>query len=240
MSTDAGLLSLLSLQEHDATLDRLRHRHETLPEREVLARAEATGAALDAEIKALTAQRDALAREEQRLDDEAKSLREKAKAVDKKMYSGEISSPKELQSMQADIDQMLRHQETLETTELELMEQREPLDESLLELNARRVALVTESTDVHVVLATAVHEIEVEAAVERAARDAIAAELDVALVADYERVRARNGGAGAARLVGSTCQGCHLTIPATEVALIKKSPDGSISHCDNCGAILVP
>ena len=44
-----------------------------------------------------------------------------------------------------------------------------------------------------------------------------------------------------AEYVGSsTCQGCHLTIPATEVARIKKSPEGTISHCDNCGAILVP
>lgn len=240
MSTDAGLLSLLSLQEHDGALDRLLHRHETLPERETLAQSESTVAALDAEISTLTAQRDALAREEQRLDDEAKSLREKAKAVDKKMYSGEISSPKELQSMQADIDQMLRHQETLETTELELMEQREPLDENLVELGARRTALVAESAAVRAVIATVEREIEAEAAVERTARDAIAVELDATLLADYERVRARNGGAGAARLVGFTCQGCHLTIPATEVALIKKSLDGSISHCDNCGAILVP
>ena len=188
----------------------------------------------------LTAQRDELAREEQKLDDEAKSLREKAKAVDKKMYSGEISSPKELQSMQADIDQMLKRGETLDTTELELMEQREPLDASLVELDARRAALLAESTDVRGLLAAAEQEIEAEAAIEHTARVGIAAELDAALLDDYERVRARNGGAGAARLVGFTCQGCHLTIPATEVALIKKSPDGTISHCDNCGAILVP
>ena len=240
MSTDAGLLALLSLQEHDGALDRLRHRHETLPERETLARAEATVAALDVEIRALTAERDDLARQEQKLDDEAKSLREKAKAVDKKMYSGEISSPKELQSMQADIDQMLKRSESLDTTELELMEQREPIDASLVELDARRAALMEESESVRAALATAEREIAAEAAVERAAREGIAVEIDGGLLADYERVRAHNGGAGAARLVGSTCQGCHLTIPATEVALIKKAPEGSISHCDNCGAILVP
>ena len=189
MSTDAGLLALLSLQEHDGALDRLRHRHQTLPERDALARAEATAAALDAEIRELTAERDELARDEQKLDDEAKSLREKAQAVDKKMYSGEISSPKELQSMQADIDQMLRRSEALETTELELMEQREPIDAGLVELDARRVALLADSADVRAVLAAAEQEIAAEAAVERAARDAIAAELDGALLADYERVR---------------------------------------------------
>ena len=240
MSTDPGLLALLSLQEHDAALDRLRHRHESLPERATLARAEATARALAGEITTLTAQRDELAREEQRLDDEAKSLGEKAKAVDKKMYSGEISSPKELQSMQADIDQLLRHQQTVETNELELMEQREPIDAQLAELDVRRRALAATVADAQRTLAASEAEIAAEVAVEQSARDAIAAGVDAALLAEYEAVRARNNGAGAARLVGVTCQGCHLTIPSTEAERIKKAAGATIAHCDNCGAILVP
>jgi len=43
-----------------------------------------------------------------------------------------------------------------------------------------------------------------------------------------------------ARLVGFTCQGCHLSIPATEVDRIRKEGDGALAYCDNCGAILVP
>jgi len=61
------------------------------------------------------------------------------------------------------------------------------------------------------------------------------------VVALYERCRANSPSkAGAARLVGHTCQGCHLTIPATEVDALRKAPPGTIAHCDNCGAILVP
>ena len=52
--------------------------------------------------------------------------------------------------------------------------------------------------------------------------------------------RAKANGVGAARLVGNTCQGCHLTIPATEVDRIRKAADGPIVFCDNCGTILVP
>jgi predicted nucleic acid-binding Zn-ribbon protein len=47
-------------------------------------------------------------------------------------------------------------------------------------------------------------------------------------------------GQGAARLVGNTCQSCHLTIPATEVDRIRHAPDGIVAYCDNCGAILIP
>jgi predicted nucleic acid-binding Zn-ribbon protein len=240
MSTEAELNSLLTLQEHDGALDRLRQRHESLPERDTLARAALAVGALTTEMGALTERRDALQREEQRLDDEARSLAARATAVDKKMYSGEISSPKELQAMQADIDQLRRHQQSLENTELELMEQREPLDAQLEDLGARRTALVAEADEARTALGTSERGIETEAAVERQARDRVATGIGAALLAEYERCRARARGAGAARLVGNTCQGCHLTIPATEVAAIKKAPAGTIAHCDNCGCILVP
>jgi predicted nucleic acid-binding Zn-ribbon protein len=40
--------------------------------------------------------------------------------------------------------------------------------------------------------------------------------------------------------VGTTCQGCHLSIPAIEAEQIKRSGGQPLAHCDNCGAILVP
>ena len=82
--------------------------------------------------------------------------------------------------------------------------------------------------------------IDREIADEQKARDAIAGELDPGLVAEYERRRVRAHGVGVARLVGNTCQGCHLTIPSTEVERIRRAPEGTISFCDNCGCILVP
>ena len=72
-------------------------------------------------------------------------------------------------------------------------------------------------------LADAEPEIAAEAREERAARDEIAAGIDAALVKEYERCRAQAQGVGVARLVGTTCQGCHLTIPAIEAEQIKKS-----------------
>ena len=66
--------------------------------------------------------------------------------------------------------------------------------------------------------------------------DGIAVVVDAVVVKDAE-IALR---AGVARLVGSTCQGCHLTIPATEVDRIRRQPAGTLAFCDNCGAILVP
>ena len=61
-----ALESLLALQERDGALDRLRHRHQTLPERDALARGEVDASALDARLITTRAERDAVAREEHR------------------------------------------------------------------------------------------------------------------------------------------------------------------------------
>jgi predicted nucleic acid-binding Zn-ribbon protein len=236
----AELDALLALQERDAALDRLRHRHQTLPEREALARGEADAAALDARVAIVRAERDVVAREEQRLDDEARSLAEKASDVEAKMYSGEISSPRELQAMQSDVESLRRHQRGLENRELELMETREPLDATVNELDEHRAVMAGEIERIRRELTEAEAVIAAEAKQEHEARDAIAAGVDPSLVKEYERCRNQAQGVGVARLVGNTCQGCHLTIPATEVERIKKSAGNPLAFCDNCGAILVP
>jgi len=236
----SGLATLLEVQERDLALDRLQHRHDTLPARATLVAAVARAGEIAGQHAVVRAARDELAREETRLDDEARGLEAKAKDVETKMYSGEISSPRELQAMQADVDQLHRHRRDVENRELEVMEQREPLDGELAALDSDRAAVDEEITRVRDELRAAEDEIAAEVAVERAARGELTKGLDPALVTAYEQRRAHARGVGAARLVGGTCQGCHLTIPSTEAERIRSAPEGTLAYCDNCGCILVP
>jgi predicted nucleic acid-binding Zn-ribbon protein len=232
--------TLLELQDRDTAIDRLRHRRDTLPERAALesVRAElneAGGGLADA-----TSRREEVAREEQRFDDEARSLEDKAAEVERRMYSGEVTSPRELQTLQADVDQLRRHRRSLEDRELEVMERRESLDSEVDGLGGRVRELETEGDRLSAALGEIEEEIDGDLAGERAARDEIAATVDGSLLEDYEACRARARGMGAARLNGNTCQGCHLSIPSVEAERIRKSPPGTVAHCDNCGCILVP
>jgi predicted nucleic acid-binding Zn-ribbon protein len=236
----SALELLIAVQDRDAALDRLRHRRATLPERAALAQAEATGAGVRARLAELAVPRDELAREQRKHEDEAQSLAEQATAVEKRMYSGEISSPRELQAMQADVEQLRRHQATVEERALEAMEQLEPLLAETAELESELARSEAGADEARAALAAAEAVVDGEIGAEHAARDAAATAVgDPALVSDYERRRSQ-GGAGAARLVGNTCQSCHLTIPATEVDRIRKAASGTVAYCDNCGAILVP
>ena len=135
--TRPDLAALLRVQERDTGLDRLRYRRSTIPEREAISERRALEAQLVARVRRdpRRARHDPRRRTE-RLDDEAQALARKAKEVDGKLYSGTVSSPRELLDMQADIDQLDRHRSTIEEQELEVMERRESLDGELAALEA--------------------------------------------------------------------------------------------------------
>jgi predicted nucleic acid-binding Zn-ribbon protein len=235
-----ALDTLLALQERDTTLDRLRHRRATLPERAALAEADARLRDVAPHLAEVRARRDDLAREERRLDDEAGALEERALETEKRLYSGEISSPRELQAMQADIEQLRRHRSSVEDDELALMEQREALDAEVAAFEAQMADIESGVEEQRAALAEQERVIDGEIAQETTARDGLVRDVAPELLAVYERCRAQARGVGAARLVGRTCQGCHLDIPATEAERIKRAPEGTVAHCDNCGCILVP
>lgn len=230
---------LLTLQNHDSAADRLRHRRATLPERAELETRRAAHVDLERRRAEVTEQRDVELREEKRLDDEVRSLEAKAKAEDARMYSGTISSPRELQAMQADIEQIRRHAAEREDEELEVMVRREALDTEVAEVEAAQAAVLAEMVNLQAAIDTQEREIEAELAVEEAARAALMPSIPERVLRLYEEIRAKNRGVGAARLVGMNCQACHLGLPATEVDRIRHLPPDELAQCEHCGAILV-
>ena len=239
MSADE-LEALLGVQEHDTARDRLRHRRAALPERAELEGKAAQLRERQAEAGEVRARRDKVLADERRLDDETRALGTKADEANAKLYSGSTNSPKELQAMQADIDMLLRQRSDLEDTELEVMEARELLDAELASLDGESEKLVAEIDRLRGVISAAEIEIDAELAAEDADWTKLAESLPPTLLADYQGRRAQNKGAGAARLVGTSCGACHLSIPSTEAEQIRKAAGASVAYCDNCGAILVP
>ena len=234
------LEALLLVQEHDTARDRLRHRRSALPERAELEAFAAQMRAREAEAQEVRSRRDVVLADEKRLDDESRSIGSRADEVNTRLYSGSTNSPKELQAMQADIDMLKRHRSDIEDQELEVMEAREILDAELAVVDAEIARLRAEIERVRGIIAAAEVEIDAELVVEDDAWAAQAAAVPPALLADYQSRRAQNKGADAARLVGTSCTACHLSIPSTEAEQIRKAAGTTIAYCDNCAAILVP
>jgi predicted nucleic acid-binding Zn-ribbon protein len=231
--------TLLVVQDHDTHIDQLVHRSETLPLRATLAELEERIAGVDAQIAEVDGRLGDLGRSQQRLEDEIASLRDKQSQADKQLYSGTTNNPRELQALQDDIDSIKRRISKLEDDELEVMEATEPVDAERKALAAQRADLDGQAQTLRGELDAAVAEIDAELAEERARRDVAAADVDGDLLTEYEGLRKRSGGIAIARLVGSTCQGCHLGLSAVEVDRIRKLSLDERVTCEECGRLLV-
>jgi predicted nucleic acid-binding Zn-ribbon protein len=231
--------ALLQLQAHDSAIDRLEHRRGSLPEDARLAElAGALGA-----VDQLTAEREGtlatVQRDQSRLEHEVDMVTSKARTEEARAASGKVTSPKELTAIQEEVAGLKRRQGTLEDELLELMEQRETLEAELAELATRREGFTTDQTEVTKARDAALAEIDRELDGERAARDGVVPGVGEQLRALYDQIRTRQGGIGAAALVGNTCQGCRVSISPVERAAIRKLPPEEIKRCENCRRILV-
>ncbi|MCU0269040.1 MAG: C4-type zinc ribbon domain-containing protein [Acidimicrobiales bacterium] len=230
---------LLDLQDHDTTLDQLHHRRATLPVRERVRANEAALTDLARQRAAVQARRDELDRRQRRAEDEAASIEAKAGDVDRKLYGGTVTSPRELQALQDDLAALRRHQRELEDQALEAMEEAEPVDAELAAMDGRRVVLDAEGVAALAELAEAEASIDTELAAVGAERDALAQDVEPALLRRYEDLRRHLGGVAVARLVGSSCGGCHLSLSAAALDQMRHDAGGGVAHCEECGRILV-
>jgi predicted nucleic acid-binding Zn-ribbon protein len=131
-----------------------------------------------------------------------------------------------------------RRRGELDDEQLVVMEAIEELEAELGPLAAERAALMSEITAVRAALGTAEAEIDTELATIAIRRADATAAVPTALLDEYERLRARLDGVGAARLVNGTCDGCHLAASAAELDHIRHAPADEVVHCSQCGRIL--
>lgn len=231
--------TVLVVQQHDTAIDQLEHRHAHLPERAELSDVEARVAEVEGRLAEVGARRAAIAERQGRHEHEIAAVETRIGDIEKRMYSGTVSASRELQAMAAEVEALKARQSSLEDEVLAAMEEAEPVDEARSALVAERSAHDADAERLRALIAEAEVAIDAELAVERAARDEAAAAVPTDLLATYDRLRAKLGGVGAARLVGSSCGGCHLTLPATELDRIKRASADALVFCDQCGRILV-
>jgi uncharacterized protein len=225
------------VQEHDTKIDQLEHRRRTLPERTELDGVMTELAALDTAAAELQSRHGELARGQQRIDDEVVTLRAKAEQSNATMYGGTVTNPRQLEALQDEIASLQRRISQLEDQEIELMEQSEPVEAELARITERRATLDETAMDLRARIAEAETSIDDELDHIRTERTSIADGVEPELLAEYQSIRSRLG-IGIARLVGGSCQGCHLSLSAVEVDRIKHLDPDETAHCEECGRLL--
>jgi predicted nucleic acid-binding Zn-ribbon protein len=237
--TAPQLDAVLRVQDLDTALDQHRHRRATLPEREALA-------AIDRQLQTLaqataeaSARRDEVAGRQDSLEVELNATRTRITDINRRLYGGMVSATRELQAMAAEVEHLESRCSDLEDRVIEVMEVREPLDDEVVDLDRRRHLALEERARIGAQLAASEATVDAEISGLVAERADAASSVAPDLLKTYEDLRDNLGGIGAARLVGSSCMGCHLMLPATELDRIKRSPAEAVFFCDQCGRILV-
>lgn len=234
-----SLEALLALQDIDTTLDQLRHRRETLPERAELVATEQTRRSTESERDAIFARLSELRHAEKAAEDEASSVELKATEVERMLYGGTITAAKELEAYQADLAMLKERQRTLEDSAIELLETAEPLETELESTGAKLEATGATIEDTQRRISEAEAEIDRQIGDVEAGRAEALESLDPDVVEQYVMLRRSLGGTGAARLNGARCEGCHLEIPSAELEAVRRAPDDAVVNCPECGRILV-
>lgn len=231
-------LRLLDLQAEDTALNQLEHRRRSLPEIATIADCDRRASELRAElIDAETSVAD-LASEQRRLEADIDTVRQRAQKDQSRMSSSGVPA-KEISGLQHEVASLSRRQGVLEDELLEVMEQREvaevkvnELNESVQAVNAARAVAEAAREEVFA-------EIDDALSKRTAQRARLADSMPDDLLALYDKVRAANGGVGAAMLRQRRCEGCRLELAGNELSAVRAAKPDQVLRCENCRRILV-
>lgn len=233
------LEALLEVQGHDTAIDQLGHRRRSLPESARLTDLDQEAASIDGSLADARTRRDAAREIQEKLEADVMATDSRIAEIDKQLYGGSIGDTRALLAMSEETASLKRRKGLLEDEELEAMVALEPLDAEVGGLESRLAVVDTERGELRRAIEAASVEIDRQVAAEGKARDSTAASVPADLMAKYEGLRKKLGGVGAARLSGSSCTGCHLTLPSSEVERLRHEPPDAVLYCDQCGRILV-
>lgn len=166
-------------------------------------------------------------------------MRQRAARDQKRLDSGAVSSPKDLENLQKEIASLAKRQGDLEDVVLEVMERRESAQERVAELTERVGSVQSKIDDATARRDAATAEFDGEGANVTKERALVAGSIPADLIALYDKVRAKQGGVGAAKLHQRRCEGCRLELDITEVNDIKAASPDKVVRCENCSRILV-
>lgn len=230
---------LLDVQALDTRIDQLAHRRSTLAEHAALAALEARLASLGDQIVRVETDASDLGRELAKAEGDVDQVRSRAERDRGRLDAGQVSSPKELEGLQHEIATLGRRQGDLEDIVLEIMERLESAQGRRAELAAEQAAAQAERAALSASRDTTTAEIDAETSQLGSQRQTQAASLDQALVELYERIRAQQGGVGAAELKARRCGGCRLELNNVEIGELRDADPDEVMRCDECRRILV-
>jgi len=151
-----------------------------------------------------------------------------------KLYSGEIRNPKELASLQQEVDTLKARRNQLEDRALAVMEQVELATASVASKSSELKTLEAEWRNQQQQLSTEMEQLKTILSELNHKRQLLLAKIDPEAVELYNELKKQKGTA-VAKVEQGICRGCQISLPITE---LQRARSESLVRCSSCGRIL--
>jgi hypothetical protein len=235
----ADQIRLLEVQALDSRIAQLDHRRRNLPEHAELERLNADLAQLRDLLVASRTEESDTAREQTKAEQDVDQVRQRAVRDQQRLDSGAVTSPKDLENLQRELASLAKRQSDLEDVVLEVMERREAAQERAAELTGRVESVEAKVAEAEQRKSAALEALDAEGFTVAKEREVLAGAVPDDLLKLYDKLRAQQGGIGAARLYQKRCEGCRLELNITELNEVRAAPSDTVTRCENCRRILV-
>ena len=169
---------------------------------------------------------------------EADIQRERASDLEGRLYNGQITNPRDLESVEEEVANVKRmfYEQDSELLEIsieieESQKKHSEMEQQFAEAKAKWETREAELTQL-VTRLTAYR----EGLAGR--RDELAATVEPAALRQYENLRRSKGGVAVAKVERGLCQGCRMSLPTRHLQQVRSGRETVL--CSTCGRILLP
>jgi predicted nucleic acid-binding Zn-ribbon protein len=233
MSTTHSATTLFQLQQHDLDLERL------LAEQQALANAlQASTQLKKLRIEQARAQQELRAGLQTQKEAEwtLEELERRLRTQEQRLYSGGITNPKELSTLQQEVQHLRAQQSRQEEMALEVMEVAGSLQDT-----ARRATEALQRAEEGWAKSNAEgilrrDQLETKRQELQTKRAQFADTIDAELLKRYEALRRSKQGRAISKVEQNSCQWCRVILTPSELQHVRVSTE--LQTCSNCGRIL--
>lgn len=175
-----------------------------------------------------------LNRQQQSIEWEIDDLTSKLAPAEEKLYSGRIRNPKELASLQHEIDLLKARRDQLEDKALEIMDQIELATGSIATIDSELKILEAEWQSQQQQLSADLEQLRTILSNLKDKRQLVTAGIDPQTVEVYQELKKQKGTV-VAKVEQGICRGCRISLPITE---LQQARSGTLVRCSSCGRIL--
>lgn len=224
---------LFALQELDIILDRVQKEHDKA-EHELSSGNLVTNLETELERDAEMLQETELQQRATKL--EAESQKERSESLNSQLYGGEVTNPRDLESLEREASNVLQLVEQQETALAEFTERIEAAQTKKSELEGQLDEAKADWQIRQAELQASLKELKLEKAGFEGQRSKLTETLDSSSMQRYEALRKSKGGLAVAKVERGLCQGCKMSLPTHQQQRVRSG--SQVVLCSSCGRML--